>query len=224
MSVASAHLTPVGRLSQALGGAKVTFDPFRDTKVAWIRTGDELKVRVSDHFLTAPDVVLDALGRCIMRSIAGDDAVDKDFELIDAWMMSSAYRESNREIYLGRSRLVDTESDTSKLYEAYDWLSDIGRVERIDDLKLFWASVPEGGKPSRALAEASTVMRVVSVNPELADPYKVDLLEDVLSDCIQRMSAAIAEGTVARDVTHSLVLGGDIRCETSVDRDDKEGM
>lgn len=217
-------LMPAGRLSSILGGAKVTFDPFRDAKVAWIRTGDELKVRVSDHFLTAPDVVLDALGRCIMRSIAGDDSVDKDYGLIDTWMMSSAYRESNREIYLERSRLVDTERDAGKLYEAYDWLSDIGRVNRITDLKLFWASVPEGGKPSRALAEASTVMRVVSVNPELADPSKVDLLEDVIADCIQRMSVAIAEGMVARDVTHSLVLGGDIRCEPAVDREDKEEM
>ena len=207
-------LTPAGVLSSVLGDAHVTFDPFRDTKVVWMRRHDGLMVRVSDHFLTAPDEVLEALGRCILRGSGGADGDDSDYDIIDAWMLSSAYREANRDLYLERSRRVDTERDAGKLYEAYDWLSDIGRAERIDDLKLFWAGVPEGGRPSNVLAEASTVMRVISVNPVLADADKVDLLEDVISDCIQRMSAAIAEGRLSRDRTHSLVLGGDIRCET----------
>ncbi|MBE6523554.1 MAG: hypothetical protein E7Z65_01585 [Thermoplasmata archaeon] len=140
--------------------ATAAFEPYRDLKIRWVRTYEQISFYVSDYLKEAPAEVVESIAETLLNKIRGEDS-GYTGQTIE-WLTSPDFYEKVQPKYLKRDkRTGNAEGEVKDLMESLDRLKGMGLVDRVPEgLKILWSNP---GK-DREAARSSLLMRVIVIN------------------------------------------------------------
>ena len=155
------------RAGQVHGYDKVSasFFPFKDFKASWQRTGNTADFKVTDYLECADGQIIDEFADNLFKRMRSKNKVELYNERMRDWFQSTEFLDTNRRIYLRRSRNLAyrSEGDKHDLLEAFERLKDQGLVPDIPNTYITWTR----GENRARLGYCSILMRVIAISSAL---------------------------------------------------------
>jgi predicted metal-dependent hydrolase len=142
-----------------------SFFPFKDFKASWQRTGTTADFKVTDYLECANDQIIDEFADNLFKRIRSKNKVELYNERMRDWFQSKEFLDTNRPVYLRRSRNLAyrSEGNNYDLLDAFERLKDEGLVPNIPNTYITWTRGPNRAR----LGYCSILMRVIAISSAL---------------------------------------------------------
>lgn len=155
------------RAGRAHGYEKVSasFFPFKDFKACWQRTGTTADFKVTDYLECADGPMIDEFADNLFKRIRSKGKVELYTERMKEWFQSNEFLDTNRPIYLRRSRNLSYRSAGNRyeLTDSFERLKDQGLVPDTPNAYITWTRGPNRAR----LGYCSILMRVIAISSAL---------------------------------------------------------
>ena len=156
------------RAGRAYGYERVSasFFPFKDFKACWQRTANTADFQVTDYLECADGQIIDEFAENLFKRIRSKK-VELYNERMKEWFQSRQFLDTNRPVYLRRSRNLAYRSHGSRyeLLESFERLKDQGLVPDVPNTYITWTRGPNRAR----LGDCSILMRVIAISSALDD-------------------------------------------------------
>ena len=150
------------KAGRAHGYDKVSasFFPFKDFKACWQRTGSTADFKVTDYLECADDQIIDEFAENLFKRLRSKAKVELYNERMKEWFQSNQFLDTNRPVYLRRSRNLAYRSEgrTYELQNSFERLQDQGLVPETPNTYFTWTRNPNRAR----LGYCSILMRVMN--------------------------------------------------------------
>jgi predicted metal-dependent hydrolase len=142
-----------------------SFFPFKDFKACWQRAGSSADFKVTDYLECADGRIIDDFADSLFKRIRSKNSVELYNDRMREWFQSRQFLDTNRPIYLGRSRNLAYRSngDRYDLLESYERLKEQGLVPDLPNTYITWTRGPNRTR----LGYCSVLMRVIAISSVL---------------------------------------------------------
>lgn len=155
------------RAGRAHGYDKVSasFFPFKDFKACWQRTGSTADFKVTDYLECADGQIIDEFAENLFKRLRSKSKVELYNERMKEWFQSNEFLDTNRPVYLRRSRNLAYRSEGRhyELQDSFERLQDQGLVPDLPNTYLTWTRNPNKAR----LGYCSILMRVIAISSAL---------------------------------------------------------